>query len=248
MVVSQGDTDAQARASEFQPTFWTVVLRARDAEAPDRREALERLIQSYWKPVYALVRRRHDLESAKDLTQAFFTAFLERDFLQYVDRERGRFRTFLRVALEHFLSDESDRAKALKRGGGRAPLSLDFMKAETQFKLEPASPETPERAFQKGWAIEVIKRALEKLRAEFENSDRSAEFEGLSFYLSAGGATAPTYQELADRLNVSESVVTNRIHQVRRRYRELILDEIRAYTASEEDAREELSDLFSAFS
>jgi RNA polymerase sigma-70 factor (ECF subfamily) len=232
----------------FRPTLWTVVLRAKDPGAPDRRDALERLFQAYWKPVYFLVRRTRDTETARDLTQGFFTAFLEKDYLQYVDRGRGKFRTFLRVALDHFLADEHDRAHAQKRGGGKPALSLDFAKAETEVSREPATDEAPDRLFQRQWALEVIKRSLQALRAEFEASGRQAEFEALHHYLSAGGAQAPSHADLAQQLGLSASDVNNRVHRLKKRYRELILEEIRSYTETEEAAKEELRDLFSAFS
>ncbi len=241
-------TDVERPAEGFRPTLWTVVLKARDASAPERREALERLFRTYWKPVYFHVRRTHDPETAQDLTQGFFTAFLEKDYLQYVDRDRGKFRTFLIVALQHYVADERDRARAQKRGGGRPVFSLDFARAETEILREPAAKETPERLFQRRWALEVIKKALQALREEFQSSNRLTEFEALSLYLSAGGKGAPTHAELARRLGLSEADVNNRVHRLKKRYRELILDEIRAYSESDDQAREELRDLFSALS
>jgi len=239
------ETDAAPR--KFQPTLWTVVLRAKDPSAPDRREALERLFQTYWKPVYFLIRRTHDPETAQDIAQGFFTAFLEKDFLRTVERDKGKFRTFLCVALRHYMADENDRARAQKRGGGRLPLTLDFSRAETEISREPAAKDNPDKMFQRQWALEVIKRSLQALRAEFQASDRLAEFEAISLYLSAGGKEAPSHALLSRRLGISESDVNNRVHRLRRRYRELILEEIRSYSESEEESQEELRDLFSAF-
>jgi len=234
-------------AAGFRPTLWTVVLRAKDPAAPDRREALERLFQTYWKPVYFLIRRTRDAEAAQDIAQGFFTAFLEKDFLKSVEREKGKFRTFLCVALRHYMADEYDRAGALKRGGGRTLLSLDFARAETEISRVPAAKDDPDKFFQRQWALEVIKRALQALRSEFQASDRLAEFEAISLYLSAGGKDAPSHADLAARLSLSETDVNNRVHRLRQRYRELILEEVRAYSESEEDARQEVRDLFSAF-
>ena len=232
----------------FRPTLWTVVLRAKDPGAPDRRDALERLFQTYWKPVYFLIRRTRDAEEAQDIAQGFFTAFLEKDFLKSVEREKGKFRTFLCVALRHYMADEYDRSIAQKRGGGRTPLSLDFARAETEISRVPAGKDDPDKYFQRQWALEVIKRALQALRAEFQASDRLAEFEAISLYLSAGGKDAPSHADLATRLSLSESDVNNRVHRLRQRYRELILDEVRSYSDSEEEAQQEVRDLFSAFS
>jgi len=231
----------------LRPTLWTVVLRAKDLAAPDRRDALERLFQTYWKPVYFLIRRTHDAEAAQDIAQGFFTAFLEKDFLKSVEREKGKFRTFLCVALRHYMADEGDRARAQKRGGGKAPLSLDFARAETEISRVPAAKDDPDKYFQRQWALEVIKRSLQALRAEFQASDRLAEFEAISLYLSAGGKEAPSHADLGRRLGISESDVNNRVHRLRHRYRELILEEVRSYSESEEEAQQELRDLFAAF-
>ncbi len=230
----------------FQPTLWTVVLRAKDPAAPDRRDALERLFQSYWKPLYVLLRRTHDAEAAQDLVQGFFAAFLEKDYLKDVDRSKGTFRAFLCAALRHYVADDRDRERAQKRGGGRPPLSLDFAKVETEIARAPAVTEAPEKVFERQWALEVLKRALQALRAEFKAADRGAEFEALHLYLSAGGKGAPTHADLARRLGISESDVNNRVHRLRTRYRELILEEIRAYADSDEEAQGELRDLFAA--
>ena len=226
----------------FQPTLWTVVRRAQDPAAPDRREALERLFAIYWKPLYVLLRREHDAEAAQDLVQGFFTAFLEKDYLRTVDRAKGSFRSFLRAALRHYVADDRDRERALKRGGGRAPLSLDFARFETEIARAPAEP--PERAFERQWALEVIKRALAALRAEFK--DRPDEFEALHLYLSAGGKSGLTHAELARRLGMSESDVNNRVHRLRKRWRELILAEVRVYTEAPEDVDAEVRELFTA--
>ena len=231
----------------FRPTLWTVVLRAKDLTAPDRRDALERLFQTYWKPIYFLIRRTHDADAAQDIAQGFFTAFLEKDFLKSVEREKGKFRTFLCVALRHYMADEKDRARAQKRGGGKAPLSLDFARAETEMSRIPAAKDDPEKSFQRQWALEVIKRSLQALRAEFQASDRLAEFEAISLYLSAGGKEAPSHGDLARRLGISETDVNNRVHRLRQRYRDLILEEVRSYSESEEEAQQELRDLFAAF-
>lgn len=229
-------------AAAFQPTLWTVVLRAKDPAAPDRRDALERLFGIYWKPLYVLLRREHGPEAAQDLVQGFFATFLEKDYLKSVDRAKGSFRAFLRAALRHYVADDRDRERAQKRGGGRAPLSLDFARAETEIARTPEEP--PERAFERQWAQEVLKRALQALRAEFR--DRPAEFEALHLYLAAGGRGGLTHAELARKLGMSEFDVNNRVHRLRGRYRQLILEEVRAYTESPEEVEGELRDLFAA--
>lgn len=237
------ETDIGGSKRFFQSTYWSNVLRAQDVRSPDRREALEHLIRAYWKPLYLFLRRKgYDIEKSKDFTQGFFAAFLERDFLQYVDRDRGKFRTFLLRAFQHYLADEHDRATAQKRGGGAPVQSLDFEQAESRVSAQG----TPERVFERQWAIQVIERALQAMRREYETSGRAEEFEVLKLHLSAG--ESPTYAELACRLGIAVTDVTNRLHRVRTRYRELILAEIRSYTDTESEAEEEMRDLFSSFS
>jgi RNA polymerase sigma-70 factor (ECF subfamily) len=236
------ETDIGGAGRAFQPTLWTCVLKAKDPVSPERREALERLIRAYWKPAYAWLRRRgHAVEAAKDLTQGFFAAFLERDFLKYVDRGRGKFRTFLLTALQHYVADEFDRVKAKKRGGGAKAIPLDFAEAAADVSTEP-----PDQAFRREWAMLVLERSMKALRAEFESSGRAAEFDLLKSYL--GAADPPSYAEAAKRLAITESDLKSRIHRLRKRYRESILGEVRAYTENEQEAQEELRDLFEAFS
>lgn len=244
MGVREPETEIGGNPRGFASTLWTVVLSAKD----DSKEALEKLIETYWKPAYFYVRRRgEDPETAKDLTQGFFAALIERNFLQYVDRERGKFRTFLLTALDHFLTDEARRDKAEKRGGGRAILSLDFQRAETEYSRHPESPDAPDRIFARQWALRVTGRALQALREEFEAAGRADEFEAFRLHLTLGAASPPSIEEVAGKMGISEDAAKVRIHRARRRYRDAILREVRATTGSDEEAREELKDLFSAF-
>jgi RNA polymerase sigma-70 factor (ECF subfamily) len=241
------DTAMGGPRKGFQSTLWTVVLTAKDPTSAERREALQQLIETYWKPVYLFIRRRgNDSEAAKDLAQGFFTALLERNFLQYVERGRGKFRTFLLTALEHFMADEHDRARAMKRGGGRQVLSVDFAAAESALRA-PAS-EPPDRMFRRDWALRVMAQALEALRADFAGRGRGDEFSALRLHLTEGTKGAPSGAELAKSLGVSEGEARKRVFRARADYREAILRVIRDYTESEEDAREELADLLGAFS
>lgn len=234
----------------FRSTLWTLVLRAKEVDAPGRREALETLIQRYWKPVYFFARRKGgDAEGAKDLVQGFFAALLEKNFLQYVDRGRGKFRTFLLTAFEHHAADQRDHEKARKRGGGQAPLPLDFPRADTEFSREPAAKDPdPTRRYRRDWALQVLAQALQSLKAAYEGEGRRAEFDALRLHLSYAAEKAPSYQEVAGRLGMSESDVRNRLHRARSLYRESILEVIRSYTDSEAEAGEELRELLSAFS
>ncbi|MBI3854334.1 MAG: sigma-70 family RNA polymerase sigma factor, partial [Planctomycetes bacterium] len=208
MTPAGDDTAIGGPKKGFQSTLWTVVLAAKDPAAADRRDAMQQLIEAYWKPVYLFIRRRgNDRETGKDLAQGFFTALLERNFLQYVERGRGRFRTFLLTALEHFMADEHDRAQALKRGGGRQGFSLDFASAESEMSREPASPDSLDRAFRRDWALRVMAQALQALKRDFADSGRAAEFEALRLHLSFTAKEAPSYGEVAAALGVSEADV-----------------------------------------
>ncbi len=146
-VMSQPDQDRTpdpAGAGRFPSTHWSDVLAAGRGATPGAGEALAALCRAYWYPLYAYVRRRgHDAHAARDLTQEFFARMLEKNYLADADPAKGRFRSFLLAALNHFLANERDRARALKRGGGRPPLSLDFATAEHQYSLEPVDEGPP---------------------------------------------------------------------------------------------------------
>jgi RNA polymerase sigma-70 factor (ECF subfamily) len=231
----------------FHSTHWTLVFKARQSSPEERRAAMDRLIRAYWKPVYFLVRRRgHGVEAAKDFTQGFFAAFLERDFLRYVDQDRGKFRIFLRTALDHYLADEHDRATALKRGGGRRIASLDFDLAEAELGHPAAWSDDPDQLFRRKWAVAVMRLALERLREEYALGLRLPEFEVLRPFLTRDSDGAATYEEAGRTLGLSAGDVNNRLHRLRKLYRQAILDELRSSTATDEEAEEELRDLFAA--
>lgn len=237
------ETEIGGARRTFEPTLWSMVFQAKDGQ--NRRQALEQLIGAYWKPVYFYLRRRGwDVDKAKDLTQGFFTAFLERDFLQYVQPGRGKFRTFLLTALDHYLADEYDRTHAVKRGGRETIVPLDFAQAERDVGAAPEG-ESPEKVYRLEWARLVMERALERLRVEAEAAGRAIEFAIFREHLGQGGT--PSYAALALKLQVSETDVRNRLHRARIRFREALLEEIRAYTTTPEEAREELRDLFLAW-
>ncbi len=241
------DTATGGSGGRFRSTLWTVVLRAKDPSSPDRRSALEELIRTYWKPAYFFIRRRgHDREASKDIAQGYFAALLEKNLLQYLDRDRGKFRTFLLTTLQHYMADEHDRQRAQKRGGGRAALSLDFAGADTEISSEPVSPEeTPEEGFRREWARSVMSRALDLVREEYAAEGKERDFESLRLHL---GSESLSYADVGARLGISESDARQRAHRARSRYREALLQIIRSYTDSDEDAQSEVRDLFSALS
>ena len=208
------------------------------------RAALENLCQTYWYPLYAYVRRRgHSPENAQDLTQEFFARLLERRWLERADQQRGRFRSFLLSAMNHFLSDEWDKARAQKRGGGRAPLPLQFDTAETRYGQEPADRVTPEQNFERRWALTLLDEVLRRLRSEYQRDGRAAWFEALHPCL-VGDRTAQPYAELAVQLGVSEGTVKAAVHRLRQKYRQLLRDEIAQTVAEPGEVDEELRHLF----
>ena len=231
----------------FQSTLWSLVLRAKNPDAADRRQALETLIRAYWKPLYVFVRRKgNGVDASKDLTQGFFAELLAKDFLKHVDRDRGKFRTFLLTAIEHYMADEYDRAKAQKRGGGAAVLSLDFEGAELDVPRDGAG--SPDQEFKRDWAVRVMAQGMEAVKASFDDRGRAAEFEAFRGHLTSTRPEGASYEAMAAALGISVEDVRNRVRSARTRYREAILDVIRSYTDSEQEAKEELQELLSAFS
>lgn len=239
------DTETRGR-TPFPTTLWTVVLEAGAESEPVRRNALEALIRTYWRPVYFYIRRRNgDRESAKDLTQGFFARLLEREAFDGLRRDGGKFRSYLLTALRNFLSDAAGRDHALKRGGGRVLVPMDFESVERD--AEPAAAtESPDDAFRREWALRVIAEALAALRSEYEASGRAREFDAFCRHLSYTG-DLPTYAELARTLGMTESDVRNRLHAARTRYGQAILGVLRGATRTDAEAEEELRELFDAF-
>jgi RNA polymerase sigma-70 factor (ECF subfamily) len=230
---------------EFASTRWSLVLAAGKRE-PEARAALEALCTAYWYPVYGYVRRRVGRpEDAQELTQAFFASLLERNALALADPDRGRFRAFLLTACKNFLNNEWDKQRAQKRGGGRGTLSLDFAQGEERLRLEPADHDTPERWYERQWALALLDRVLGLLREEFSSEGRAGQFDRLKNYLG-GQEPATPYSELAAHLGVSEGAARVIVHRLRRRYRELLRAEIAETVAGEEEIDDEIHRLFAA--
>lgn len=230
----------------FATTRWSLIAAAADVDAPEARQALADLCAAYWFPIYAYVRRRgHDRHAAEDLTQAFFARLLEKNDLATADRGRGRFRSFLLTACQHFLANRHDHDVALKRGGGLSHLTLDFDSAEGKFNREPmASHDSAERLYERRWAVELLDRALTELRAEYVESDRTNLFEVLKPTLSGGPSSG--YDVLAERLGMTVGAVKVAVHRLRQRYRDRIRDVIGRTVADPTDVDDEVRDLFAA--
>jgi RNA polymerase sigma-70 factor (ECF subfamily) len=231
----------------FATTHWTVVLAAGRRSTPQADLALEELCRTYWYPLYAYVRRHgRSREDAEDLTQAFFARFLEKNYLEGLNSEKGRFRAFLLAALKHFLTDEWDKARAQKRGGGVTTLSLDWQSADTRYQINPADNLSPDKIYDRAWAVTLLERVITRLRDESAAEDKSRLFEQLKPFLMAGKSAIP-YAQAAAALALTEGAVRVAVHRLRRRYRELLREEIGQTLSDPAQADEEMRVLFSAF-
>lgn len=236
----------RADAGQFASTHWSVVLAVGSRDDRRSREALAKLCATYWYPLYAFVRRQgFGPEDAEDLTQGFFAHLLEREALATVDRAKGKFRSFLLASLRHFLADERDRAQAQKRGGGCAPVPLDAIYAEKRYALEPADPTSPDKLFERNWVLALMEQVLDRLRAEQAAVGNRAQFELLRDCLM-GDPDAPRYADLAAQLSVSEDAVKMAVSRLRRRYRQLLRQEIAHTVSTPAEIEEEIRHLFAA--
>jgi len=203
------------------------------------------LCRTYWYPLYAYVRRRkYDAHEAEDLTQEFFARLMAKNYLADVDRRKGKFRAFLLTALKHFLANEWDRSRSLKRGGGQVVISLDTPAAESRYGLEPFHNLTPERLFERQWVLTVLERVLAGLQAEFVAEGKQTIFDGLKHFLTADRPSSG-YGQVAGELGMTEGAVKTATHRLRRRYRELLRREIAQTVACPEDIDEEIRYLLS---
>lgn len=231
----------------FAATRWTVVLTAGHGQSPQARRALEELCRTYWRPLYAYVRRRgYSVADAEDLTQEFLARLLAKNYLADVHREKGKFRSFLLASLKHFLANEWDKAQAQKRGGGEVLIPIDVKTAETACAFEPADNLTAEKVFERRWALTLLELVLQRLREEYVQDGKEKLFEQLKPTLTEASRSV-AYAEIAKRLGMSEGAVKVAVHRLRRRYRELLRAEIADTVAGPEEVEEELRALFAAF-
>jgi DNA-directed RNA polymerase specialized sigma24 family protein len=230
--------------NEFPTTSWSLIIAAGNPADPDCRDALLRLCECYWYPVYAYVRRRgYPEQDAKDLTQDFFVRILEGRYLDRVDPDRGRFRSFLLNSCKFFLADQADHARAQKRGAG-AILPFEVVSREQQYRFEPLDNQTPEHIFERGWAIVLLDRVVSCLRDEFVQHGNLDDFEKLKTFL-LGQAEIP-YIELARDMGSTEGRLKVVVHRLRKRYRILFLREIAATVADPAEVDSEIRFLMSA--
>lgn len=221
-----------------------MVAAAGQGSSPESRRALAELCEAYWYPLYAYVRRRGlPPAEAQDATQSFLAELLENDRLQMASQERGRFRSFLIASLNHFLANQWRAANALKRGGGQKTISLDFAAGEDRYGHEPSHEITAERIFERQWALTLLENAMRRLKQEFDESGRSAQFEALKAHLGADDQRTP-YEELARQLNTTAGALRVAAHRLKQRCRELLRAEIADTVNSDDEIDDELRSLF----
>jgi RNA polymerase sigma-70 factor (ECF subfamily) len=228
----------QPSAADFATTHWSLVLAARDGRSSQAKKALAALCSNYWYPAYAFVRRcgvpPHD---AEDIVQAFFARWIEREDYLVPTPQRGRFRSYLRVALRHFVANQRDRAAAQKRGGGQVISAADLAGAEERFALEVATHDAPDRLFDRRWALTVVDQTLRQLDHELARSGKAEQFAALRPFL-APAAETPSYRRAAEQLQMTENAVRVAVYRLRRRFGELLRATI-AHTVDSPDAVED---------
>lgn len=233
-----------APSGRFKTTRWSLVLRAKDLRDPLRGTALNDLCQAYWGPLYVYLRRKgRSREDCRDVVQGFFAYLLEKGVVGKAARDRGRFRSFLIGVLENYLANEHRKAVALKRGGGALPFSLDFVREERLDLIESSDTSTPMDAYNRAWALAVLRRSFEAFRGESAKSQPADHVEALLVHMQ-GPADDQTNDGLAVRLGRSPGDVKHLLTRSRRRLRELILEELRDTVETESEVEAELRDLF----
>jgi RNA polymerase sigma-70 factor (ECF subfamily) len=230
----------------FATTRWSLVEVARGGDSPEARRALAELCSAYWYPVYAYARRSgHSTDQAQDLTQGFFASWLARDPLGPVDPAKGRFRSFLLACFQHYLANHRAGQRALRRGGGRAVFSIDLRDAEGRYVLEPSHEWTAERLYERRWALTLLDLVLDRLSAEMVARGKGPLFDLLAPALLGPGESAP-YGRIAEELGMTEGAVKVASHRIRRRYLELLAEEVGRTVKDSGEVGEEIRDLLAA--
>jgi RNA polymerase sigma-70 factor (ECF subfamily) len=230
----------------FATTRWTVVLAAGSGGGPQADVALEELCRAYWYPLYAYIRRHsQSREDAEDLTQGFFARLLEKNYLEGITSDKGKFRAFLLVAVKRFLANEWDRANRQKRGGGEIPLSLDWQDADQRYQINPVDTLSPDKLYDRAWAVTVLEQVITRLRDESAAEGKAELYERLKTYLTVGRSDIP-YAQAAATLGLTEGAVRVAVHRLRHRYRELLRREIAQTLTDPAQIDEEMQALFIA--
>jgi RNA polymerase sigma factor (sigma-70 family) len=240
--------NGQGRSDVFHSTHWSVVLAAGRSEAEPEMAgaALTELCQVYWAPLYGFVRSRgHTMHDAQDLTQSFFAYVLEHKVYARVDRRKGRFRSFLLASLKNFLADASDRERTLKRGGAQIFLPLheeQAQEAEALFQTH-SGMSNEDRLFDRSWAEALVAAALERLSADYRREAKEQLFKELRIFIAGGAELPPTYAELTDRLQITESTLRSHVTRLRARYREALRTVVRRTVGGEKQVDQELREV-----
>ncbi len=231
---------------KFATTHWSTVRTAGDNDSNVANSALQQLCQTYWYPMYAYLRQQgYDADQAADLAQGFFADLLERKDIGRVQRELGRFRSFLLASLKHFVMNQWDRQRAQKRGGGKLVLSIDFREADGRYRHEPKHENTPDRVYEKQWALTLLDRTRAALRKEMERRGKAHEFDQLQVFL-AGKSDEAILSHVARQLGMTEVAAKVAVHRMRQRFGELLRAEIRQTVDDPTDVDAEIQDLFDA--
>lgn len=236
--------DDSSSRKPFATTRWSLIVAAGQENPEAARQALEQLCESYWYPLYALLRRKgYEANEAQDLTQEFFAFVLENETFRKADQKRGRFRSFLLTSMQNFVSNQHRAKNAQKRGGGRLMLSIDFTDGEQKYRQEPTDAMTAESVFERRWAMTLLGRAVDRLASEQAEAGKGEQFEVLKNYLGGGEPGRP-YREIAEQLGIAEGTVKVSVFRLRQRCRELVREEIENTIGESDSVDEELRYLF----
>ena len=240
MSASSNTPENDSRNARFQTTCWSVVLSARNTEqsSDDWRTSLEALCQNYWYPLYAYLRRKgYAPNDCQDLTQDFFAKLIEKDFLEAIDPERGRFRWFMMDAIKKFAANWNAKQSAKKRGGDRQIFSLQFEDGESRYQREPTDGLTAEKLFERRWTLELLDRAMDSLQQTYLENGKQRHFEALKVFLTAD-SSPPSYAEVAKTLGLSGAAIKVAVHRLRDKYRDCVHRQV-ADTLDDEDSLED---------
>jgi DNA-directed RNA polymerase specialized sigma24 family protein len=235
-----------AKGARFATTRWSVVVAAQDVSAPSAKLALASLCQAYWYPLYSYIRRQgHAAADAEDLTQGFFSQLVEKDMLGQVDRSKGKFRSFLLAACNHFLANQRDRAQTWKRGGRSNVVALDLAAAETRYTKEMSHSLTPEKLFARHWGLTLLEAVLDRLREDYTARGKSRLFEALRICL-LGEKGMTCSESLATELKMTPGALRVAVHRLRQQFRVELREEIGRTVDGPQQIEEEIRDLFAA--
>jgi RNA polymerase sigma factor (sigma-70 family) len=232
----------QHGGTAFTTTHWSVVLEAQ-GESPAAQKALEKLCRTYWRPIFAFLRRQGlSSAEAEDITQGFFAQLLERKSFDAVRKEKGRLRSYLLGALKYFVTDEQRRAMAIKRGKGQRIIPFEELRADERIDIEAADPVTADMIYERRWALTVLERVLSRLKDEYRLAGNAALFDSLK-QLLPDEPGSPSQAEIAARLGMTENAVRQAFYRFRQRYQSLLREEIAHTVATPGDIEDELRHL-----